>query len=624
METPTSHLEQKEELTMSVIRFAGDSGDGMQLAGDLFTSTAAMMGENVATLPDYPAEIRAPQGTVAGVSGFQICFGSDEIYTPGDFLDVLVAMNPPALKVNLSIVKKGGVILVNEDSFSAKNLEKAGMPSNPLLDQSLKDYDVYKIPIQTITKNALAGLISLSPKQVDQCKNLTALGLTYRLFNRKKEYTLKWLERKFKSKPEILQANKIAFEAGWEYGEHGVFKKTYTQVKQQSIQAGTYRQITGNIAAALGLVAASRASRVPLFLGSYPITPATDILQELSRYKECVTVFQAEDEIAAIGAALGASYGGSLAATTTSGPGFSLKSEFINLAVISELPMVIVNVQRVGPSTGLPTKTEQADLFQALWGRHGESPVVVMAAQSPKDCFYTLYEASRVALRYMTPVIVLSDGLIGNGSEVWKIPAENELPEIKVSYRTQTEGFLPYDRDHETLARPWAIPGTPGLEHRIGGLEKEDRSGKVSHAPLNHEKMVKLRAEKVARVASEIKPLEVFGDPKAKLLVLGWGSTYGVIRQAVQKLLKAGYQVACLHLRYLNPLPNDLKETLEKFPKVLVPENNMGQLWYKLRAEYLIDIEKLNKVQGQPFCVDEVEHKVKEMLANPGVKYANK
>ncbi|MCM2277687.1 MAG: 2-oxoacid:acceptor oxidoreductase subunit alpha [Oligoflexia bacterium] len=611
-------MPQVQELDLVVVRFAGDSGDGMQLVGDQFTTTCSMMGDDVATLPDYPSEIRAPAGTVFGVSGFQVCFGNSGVHTPGDRVDVLVAMNPAALKTNLQYMKPNGLIIANEDAFVARNLEKAGYASNPLEGADLANYRVCRVKIAQITQKALEGS-GLSPKQIDRCKNFTALGLTYALFNRSKEYTQKWIQKKFGAKPEIHQANVKAFEAGLNVGQEGdLFPCTYQIRKgKRAPKPGNYRQVTGNSATALGLLAASRRAELPLFLGSYPITPATDILHELSKHRGIVTILQAEDEIAAIGATLGAAFGGALAVTTTSGPGFSLKSEFMNLAVMVELPMIIVDVQRAGPSTGLPTKTEQSDLLQALYGRHGESPIAVVAASSPRDCFDASIEAARIALKYMTPVVLLSDGYLGNGAEVWRVPALTELPDLRVRQRTNPEGFLPYERDPQTLARPWAVPGTPGLEHRIGGLEKAERTGQVSHDPVNHEKMVKLRAEKIARIAQDIPATQVYGNPKAELLVLGWGSTQGVIRQAVESLNAQGVPVACAHLRHLNPMPADLGALLKKYPKVLIPELNMGQLWYRIRAEYLLDVERLNKVQGQPFRADEIESKIKSML---GVK----
>ena len=614
----TSTAHPITELSSAVIRFAGDSGDGMQLVGDQFTNAAAVAGEYYATLPDYPSEIRAPAGTIFGVSGFQICLSGSEVFTPGDQYDVAITMNPAALKVNLPNVKPGGIVIVNEDSFIQKNLDKAGFSGNPLASKDLGKVRLVRAPMLTQTKKALEGL-PLSTKDADRCKNFFALGMIYWLFNRDPSGTIRWIERKFKAKPDILEGNKRALQAGMKFAaESGAFECSY-RFKGNSTgknpQPGVYRSVTGNQAAALGLIAASQKSGLPLYLGSYPITPATDIMHELIKYREFATVFQAEDEIAAIGAAIGASFGGALAATTTSGPGFSLKSEFMNLAVMVELPLIIVDVQRAGPSTGLPTKTEQSDLFQALWGRHGESPIVVMAASSPKDCFDVMIEASRIATKYMTHVIVLSDGYLGNGAEVWRVPSLDEIPAIPVHQRSSAEGpFLPYERNPDTLARPWAPAGTPGLEHRLGGLEKEDGTGAVSHSPANHEKMVTLRAEKVARVALDLPRMEVHGHPKAELLVLGWGGTAGVITHTVRELAEKGVKVACTNLRYLNPFPTDLKPLLQKYKKVLIPELNTGQLWYRIRGEYLIDTERLNKIQGQPFRQDEIEAKIRSVL----------
>jgi 2-oxoglutarate ferredoxin oxidoreductase subunit alpha len=579
------------------------------------------MGNDVATLPDYPAEIRAPAGTVSGVSGFQVRFARGEVFTPGDRLDVLVAMNPAALKVNVGNVKPKGIIVVNSDAFVEENLTKAGYTVNPLTDHSLSGFQVLSVPLLEITRKALEGL-GLDSERVERCKNFTALGFTYWLFNRSKEHTLKWMEKKFSTKSKIMEANQRALDAGFNYGVSGEVSKTSYRVggSEKKRSPGVYRHVSGNAAAALGLLAAANRSGLRLFLGSYPITPATDIMQTLTKYPKFATVFQAEDEIAAIGASIGASYGGALAATNTSGPGFSLKTEFLNLAVMVELPLIVVNVQRAGPSTGLPTKTEQSDLFQALWGRHGESPLAVLAASSPRDCFDVMLEASRIAIKYMTPVVVLSDGFLGNGSQVWKVPDLNSLPKIEVSQRPKIEDFRPYGRDSETLARQWAVPGTFGLEHRVGGLEKEDVTGVVSHSPENHEKMIRLRAEKIARIARDIPPVEVEGDEKADLLVLGWGSTKGVILETVRKLRKEGMKLACAHLRYLNPMPGDLKALLERYPKVLVPENNSGQLWYRLRAEYLLDTIRFNKIQGQPFRADEIESKIREVIGETGGK----
>jgi len=602
------------ELSRVVVRFAGDSGDGIQLIGDQFAMTSAMMGNQISTLPDYPSEIRAPAGTIAGVSGFQVCFGTRSVYTPGDEYDLLVAINPAGLKVNLSNLKKNGILLLNTDSFTERSLQKAGYSSNPLDNSELNDFRVFKVPMFKLCEKAATGL-PLSTKQVERCKNFVALGITNWIYGRSLEPTLKWLQKKFGAKPDFLKVNTEALKTGFSYAaESGFLKESYTVPRAEENVPGTYRYITGNVATAMGLIAASRRAGRPLFLGSYPITPATEILHELSNQKKFATVLQAEDEIAGIGSAIGASFGGALAATSTSGPGLSLKSEFLGLAVILELPLVVVNVQRGGPSTGLPTKTEQADLLQAVWGRHGESPVVVIAATSPRDCFDATVEASRIALKYMVPVVVLTEGALGQGAEAWRIPALEELPEMKTWVRTNPTGFLPYLRDEATLARPWALPGTPGLEHRIGSLEKEDGTGATSHDPLNHEKMVKIRAEKVARIASEIPPLETYGDKNARLLVLGWGGTQGVIKLAVENLLEEGVPAACAHLRHLNPLPRDIEPLLKKYDKVLIPENNMGQLWRRIRAEFLINAERLNIVRGRPFRAKEIEEKAKEML----------
>ena len=603
------------EVDSLVVRFAGDSGDGMQLVGDQFTNTSAIAGDYFATLPDYPSEIRAPAGTVFGVSGYQICVSGSEVFTPGDSYDVLMAMNPAALKVNLPNMREKGIIIVNEDAFSAKNIEKAGYTENPLDGPSVSKYQVIRAPMTTMTQKALEGL-PLSSKEAERSKNFFALGVLYWLFNSKTDYTLKWMASKFKSKPDIYAANLRAFQTGLNYGaETDSLTHSYKLKKATTIKApGTYRNINGNQAAALGLIAAARKAKIPLFLGSYPITPATDIMQELTKHSDFATVFQAEDEIAAIGASIGAAFAGSLAATTTSGPGFSLKSEFMNLAVMVELPLVIVDVQRGGPSTGLPTKTEQSDMLQAMWGRHGESPLVVLASTTPSDCFNVAYEAARIATKYMTPVVVLSEGYLGNGSEVWKVPSLEELAPITVTYKTDPNNFLPYERDPDTLARPWAIPGTPGLEHRLGGLEKEDKTGTVSQSPANHEKMTKLRADKVAKVAQDIPPMEVYGHPNADLLVLGWGGTSGAIKDAVRKLHKEGLKVACTQLRYLNPFPNDLKPLLQKYKTVLIPELNTGHLWFRIRGEYLIDTVSMSKVQGQPFRTDEIEAKIRSLL----------
>lgn len=605
-----------ELIDSSVIRLGGDSGDGMQLVGDLFSNTCANAGDFFATLPDYPAEIRAPAGTVFGVSGFQICIGGSEVFTPGDYFDTLIAMNPAALKVNLPNMRVGGTVIVNEDTFIPKNLEKAGYTTNPLEQPELWNrLKLVKVPMASLTQKLLSEL-PLSSKEADRCKNFFALGILLWMYQRSPNYSYKWMTKKFQNKPDILKANRMTLDAGLVFGEtYPTFTNRWDLKKtKKDLKPGVYRNVTGNQAAAFGLMAAAERAGLRLFLGSYPITPATDIMHELTKYPEHATVFQAEDEIAAIGASIGAAFGGALAATNTSGPGFSLKSEFMNLAVITELPLVIIDVQRAGPSTGIPTKTEQSDMFQALWGRHGESPIVVMASSSPKDCFDTVLEASRIALKYMTPVIVLSEGYLGNGSEVWRVPQLDELPSFPVKFHTDPTDFKPYSRDPKTLARPWAIPGTPGLEHRIGGLEKLDGIGTVSQDALNHEKMTQLRAQKVANVAQDIPPTEVSGHPNADLLVLGWGGTTGVIKHCVRKLSQEGLKVAEAHLRHLNPLPPDLGPLLKKYKKVLIPELNSGQLWYRIRAEYLLDTEKLSKMQGQPFRIDEIEAKIRSIL----------
>ena len=607
-EKPTQTL---DEVT---IRFAGDSGDGMQLTGTQFTNTTALLGNDLSTLPDYPAEIRAPQGTLFGVSGFQIHFGSKEIHTPGDQCDVLVAMNSAALKVNLGSLVDGGAVIANSDGFNDRNLKLAGYASNPLKDGSLEKYQVFEVDITKLTALALQDL-NLSSKIVDRSKNFFALGMMYWMYNRPIDSTVNWLTKKFGSKPEIAEANVRVLKAGWNYGETTEIFAVRYQVGPAKLPPGKYRNITGNQATAWGLMAAAKKAKLDLFLGSYPITPASDILHELAIYKQFgVKTFQAEDEIAGITSAIGASYGGALGTTTTSGPGLALKSEALGLAVMVELPLVCVNVQRGGPSTGLPTKTEQADLFQALFGRNGEAPIPVLAASTPADCFDTVFEASRIALKYMTPVIFLSDGYLGNGSEPWLIPDFDKLPDISPTFRINPEGFLPYMRNEATLARPWAIPGTPGLEHRIGGLEKQNITGNVSYDPVNHETMVKLRTEKVERIANEIPPIDVDGEKDGELVVIGWGSTYGAIRSAVTKTRERGKKVSQIHLRYLNPMPKNLGDVLSKFKNVLVPEMNLGQLSGVLRMRYLVPTIPLDKVQGLPFKAVEIEKKIAEIL----------
>ncbi len=596
------------------IRFAGDSGDGMQLTGTQFTNTTALLGNDLSTLPDYPAEIRAPAGTLFGVSGFQIHFGSTEINTPGDTCDVLVAMNPAALKVNLRGLRDGGVIIANKDGFSEKNLKLAGYAQNPLEDDSLKKYQVHSVGITTLTQNALQDL-GLSNKHVDRSKNFFALGMMYWMFSRPMDLTIGWIQDKFGKTPEIAEANTRVLKAGFAFGETTEIFAARYEVKPASLASGKYRSITGNEAAAWGMIAAGVKANIELFLGSYPITPASDILHELSRHKNFrVKTFQAEDEIAGITAAIGASYGGALALTTTSGPGMALKSEAMGLAVMVELPLVIIDVQRGGPSTGLPTKTEQADLLQAIYARNGEAPIPVIAASTPADCFFTAFEAARIAIRYMTPVIMLSDGYLANGAEPWMIPDVNSLPDISPRFRTDPDGFQPYSRDEKTLARPWAIPGSPGLEHRIGGLEKQHITGNVSYDAENHEFMIRMRQAKIDGIANELPPATVEGDPKGDLLVVGWGGTYGAIRTAVESRRAAGKSVSHLHLKYLNPFQNNIGEILYNFKQVLVPELNLGQLSKILRSKYLVPAVSLNKIQGLPFRADEIENKIDELL----------
>ncbi len=605
---------RREEREEVVIRFAGDSGDGMQLAGMQFTNETTVAGTDVATLPDFPAEIRAPAGTLFGVSGFQLNFSSHEIFTPGDNPDVLVMMNPAALKMNLKDLKAGGIIIADTAEFNEPNLRKAGYVTNPLEDGSLDKYQVFPVDITTMTLRAMEGL-NLSQKVATRCKNFYALGLTSWLFTRPIEPTIRWIQNRFKKDPELVEANLRALKTGYFFGETAEMFAVQYEVKPARLAPGKYRNITGNTATALGFLAAAERAGLPLFLGSYPITPASDILHEMANYKHFnVYTFQAEDEIAAVGAAVGAAYGGCIGITATSGPGLLLKQETINLALMTELPLIIADVQRAGPSTGMPTKTEQADLLMAVYGRSSDSPVVVMAPATPGDCFYMAFEAVRIALKYMVPVIFVSDTFLANGAEPWKIPKVSELPRIETEFRTDPRGFQPYLRDPETLSRPWVRPGTPGLEHRIGGLEKEDLTGNVSYDPANHEKMVRLRAEKVARVAMDIPLTEVRGDSSGKLLVIGWGGTYGAILEAVERLRAQGKSIAHVHLRYLSPLPADLKNIIPRFEKVLVPELNMGQLVKIIRAEYLVDAKGINKIQGQPFRVSELMEKMQEFL----------
>jgi 2-oxoglutarate ferredoxin oxidoreductase subunit alpha len=597
------HIQELERVT---IRFAGDSGDGMQLTGSQFTRTAAVYGNDIATLPDFPAEIRAPAGSLPGVSGFQISFSSSDIHTPGDQPDVLVAMNPAALKANVGDVPAGGAIVVNEDAFTKANLAKAGYAESPLKDGSLNDFNVFEIPVSKLNALALEGL-DLSTKQVDLTKNFFALGVMFWLYERSMDPTVKWIEKKFAARPVIAEANLRALKAGYAFGETTEIFHTSYRVKPAKLPAGVYRNITGNEAAALGFVAATKLAKRELFYGSYPITPASEILHQLSTYKHFgVRTFQAEDEIAAIGSAIGASFGGALALTASSGPGIALKSEAMGLAVMVELPLVIVDVQRGGPSTGLPTKTEQSDLLQVMYGRNGDAPMPVVAPATPAECFDIAIEASRLALKYMTPVAYLSDAFLATGSEPWRVPEPADLPDISVSNHEEPATFQPYDRDPDTLARPWAIPGTPGMEHRIGGLESADVSGIVSYDPDNHQRMTDLRARKVAGIADDIPDLEVFGPPAGDLLILGWGSTYGALRTATERLQRAGHAVSHAHLRHLNPFPRNTGDVLTAYKRVLIPEINTGQLRLLIRGRYLVDAVGLNRVRGKPFPVPEV------------------
>ncbi len=612
-------MEAVKECDYAVIRFAGDSGDGMQITGTQFTSTTAVFGNDLSTLPDFPAEIRAPAGSLAGVSSFQLNFANRDIRTPGDDPNVLVAMNPAALKVNLSDMQPGSIIIVNKDAFHERNFERCGYASNPLTDGSLKDFRVFEVPITTLNHNALEALL-LTNKEKDRCKNFFALGMMYWMYERPMEVTLHWIGEKFKKNPEVAKANEMALKAGFHYAETAEVISVHYRVNSAKLKPGTYRNIMGNQATAMGLVTAGELAQKTLLYCSYPITPASDILHELSALKNFgVKTFQAEDEIAAIGAAIGASYGGAIAVTGTSGPGLALKSEAINLAVMTELPLVIINVQRGGPSTGLPTKTEQSDLLQAMFGRNGESPIPILSPATPSECFQMAIEAVRLAVTYMTPVLLLSDGYLANGSEPWLIPSLRDLPKIEVHHpqsKGEGEKYLPYQRDPKTLSRPWAIPGTAGFEHRIGGLEKQDVTGNVSYDPFNHDKMVRLRAAKVAGIAQNIPDLEVYGKPEGDLLVLGWGGTYGAIASAVEKMQQEGLAVSGAHLRYLNPFPKNLGEVLKKFKKVLIPELNLGQLALLIRARYLVDAKSLTKVHGKPFKIQEIVMAIKQSLNN--------
>ena len=623
---------QVQQLDRVIIRFAGDSGDGMQLTGDRFTQETATFGNDLSTLPNFPAEIRAPAGTLPGVSSFQLHFADHDILTPGDAPDVLVAMNPAALKANLADLPRGADIIANTDEFTKRNLLKVGFEANPLEDGSLSGYQLHAIPITSITVKALEGL-AVSKKDAERAKNMFALGMLCWLYNRPAEGTLRFLESKFGSRPEIMKANITAFQAGWNYGETTEEFSVQYEVKPAALPPGLYRNITGNTALAYGLVSAAHLAGLPLFLGSYPITPASDILHELSKLKRFgVRTFQAEDEIGGVGAALGASFGGSLGVTTTSGPGMALKAETIGLAVAVELPLVVCDIQRAGPSTGMPTKTEQSDLLMALYGRNGESPLVVLAPATPGDCFDTAIEATRIAVKYRTPVIILSDGYLANGSEPWRVPELAELPDVSAEFSfaapdelnaaaveagASPPGFMPFQRDPATLARPWAVPGTPGLEHRIGGIEKADGIGTISYDPDNHDRMVRLRQAKIDGIAADIPPLEVDDpDGNARVLVLGWGSTYGSIGAAVRRVRLTGASVAHAHLRHLSPFPANLGEVLKRYDKVLVPEINLGQLALILRGRYLADVISYNRVRGLPFRAAELSRVIQDVITN--------
>jgi 2-oxoglutarate ferredoxin oxidoreductase subunit alpha len=630
---PAQHaLEERDSIT---IRFAGDSGDGMQLAGTRFTDVSAALGNDISTLPDFPAEIRAPAGSLAGVSGFQVHFSNHDIHTPGDELNTLVAMNPAALKTNLKDLEPGGILIVNSDAFTTGDLQKAGYKVNPLEDGSLKGYKVYRIPINKLNREAVTE-VRLSTKEADRCKNFFALGLVYWLYERPLEPTLKWIREKFAKNQAVLEANSKTLKAGYNYGETTEAIHVHYRVQKAQIKPGKYRKITGNEAIAIGLAAATQLAKIPLVFASYPITPASDILHNLADLKKFgIRTVQAEDEIAAIGMAIGASFTGAMGVTATSGPGICLKSEAIGLAVMTELPCIIIDVQRGGPSTGLPTKTEQADLLQAMYGRNGECPLCILAPCSPSDCFNMTFEAFRIAVNFMTPVILLSDGYLANGSEPWMVPNPADLPKITVVHPPAISGiagtngdglngdthsekasnghFQPYKRDAR-LVRQWAVPGTAGLEHRIGGLEKEDVSGNVCYEPANHEHMIHTRAQKIANIANDIPDLTVLGEQEGDLLVVGWGGTYGSILSAVQRSQRKGLKVSFAHLRYLNPMPKNTGAVLKKFKKILVPELNCGQLRMLLRSYFLVDAVGLNKVQGKPFLISEIEAKIAEML----------
>ena len=609
-----------EHLDAVIIRFAGDSGDGMQLTGDRFTSETAMLGNDLATFPDFPAEIRAPAGSLPGVSGFQVHFADHDILTAGDRPDVLVAMNPAALKANLRDVPKGATLIVDTDSFGDRTLQKAGYAANPLEDGSLDDYHLHEVALTSMTVGALKGIEGVTPREAERSKNFFALGLMSWLYHRPTDGTIDFISKKFAKRPEIVEANSRAFRAGWNYGETSEDFAVSYEIAPAPLAPGTYRQITGNTAISYGLIAAAKLAKLPLFLGAYPITPASSILEELAGKKEFgVVTFQAEDEIAAVGAAVGAAFGGALGVTASAGPGVVLKAETVGLAIALELPLLILDIQRAGPSTGMPTKPEQADLLMVLFGRNGESPVPVVAASTPSQCFEAAIEAARIALKYRTPVYLLSDAYLANGSEPWLIPDVADLPDISTSFaEANGEPFEPYRRDPETLARPWAIPGTAGLEHRIGGLEKADVTGAISYDPDNHDAMVRLRAQKVAGIAADIPELAVDDpDGDAELLVVGWGSTYGPITAGVRRARREGVRVAQAHLQYLNPLPRNTGDVLRRYGKVLIPEMNLGQLALLLRAEFLVDAISYTKVRGRPLGARELEDVITTMAATP-------
>ncbi|QDT45086.1 2-oxoglutarate oxidoreductase subunit KorA [Gimesia alba] len=616
-DVPGANGKLSEQLDAVVIRFCGDSGDGMQLAGTQFTNVSAVFGNDVSTLPDFPAEIRAPAGTLGGVSGFQICFSSSDIFTPGDEVDTLVAMNPAALKTNIADLKRGGTLIVNEDAFEKSNLSKAGYESNPLDDEeSLAPYQVQKVPMTSLTRDAVAEL-GLSPREAERCKNFFAMGLVYWLYQRDATPTEEWVKTKFAKKPELVDANLKALHAGFNYGLTTEAITVHYRVDPADLPPGNYRKVTGNEALAFGFVTAAKLAGKQLFYGGYPITPASDILHELSKLKNFdVVTFQAEDEIAAITSVVGASYAGDLAITASSGPGIALKGEGMGLAAIMELPLVVVDVQRGGPSTGLPTKTEQSDLYMCMFGRNGDCPMPLVAPASPADCFEMAQEALRIAVEFMTPVLLLSDGYIANGAEPWQIPEISSLKPIKVSHENKQQGdepFMPYLRD-EKKARPWVVPGTAGCEHRVGGLEKLDVTGNVNYSPENHQYMTTLRAEKIAGIADFIPEQTVEGPESGDLLVISWGGTYGAVRTAVKQTIQEGLSVAHAHIRYLNPFPKNLGDLIKRYKKVLIPELNTGQLRMIIRGTYLADAVGLNKVQGKPFLISEVKQKIREMI----------